>query len=136
MFAIYLVAPICYFEMLQAQAEALAVERRAREEAEGQLRETLEVLQLLKDCLQEQKDQVALLEQELGVLKQQQQLALPSQSAAILDVLARETSDEEANNLHQRTVTTDTQTDRIPRKTLRHASTATEEVEVSVASEL
>ncbi|KAL8427850.1 hypothetical protein Efla_005816 [Eimeria flavescens] len=89
---------------LAAQQEGLKAEQRARVEAEEQLEETLEVMQLLKQCLKEQKEQVACLEQQLEAMKQeheqlvaqQHRLAANAQSAALLDVLAAEAAVEGA----------------------------------------
>ncbi|KAL8448392.1 hypothetical protein Emag_003943 [Eimeria magna] len=85
-------------------------------EAEEQLRETLEVMQLLKQCLQEQKQRVASLENQLGVLQQQQeqqsserQLAASTQSAALLDMLAREAASKETQELQSFITSTDPQ---------------------------
>lgn len=126
---------------LQEQAEAFAAEQRARLEAEQQLRETLEVMQLLKQCLEEQKAQVASLEQQLEELKQKQDqqtlqqsqsLADPAQSTAILEVLERETAGEETHK-PQQAASISTQTGRNARRSLRHASTDTTPVEVRKA---
>ncbi|OEH76200.1 hypothetical protein cyc_00103 [Cyclospora cayetanensis] len=79
----------------------VAAEQKARMEAEEQLRETLEVLELLKECLQEQKEKASSLEEQLAdaqrqhsELKQQlEQQALEKRpvttsAAVLLDALA------------------------------------------------
>lgn len=97
----------------------LAAEQQARLEAEEQLRETLEVMQLLKQCLQDHKEKAASLEyhvkelQELQRQQKEEQLQRAfeaSQSAAILEALDRE-QNTGAPQAAQETVSTTAQED-------------------------
>ncbi|KAL8444994.1 hypothetical protein Emed_005963 [Eimeria media] len=115
-FNVFAVVQSCNYKIRQ---EAFEAEQRARAEAEEQLRETLEVMQLLKQCLQEQRERVASLESQLEVLQQkqqqqeqqssEQQLAASTQSAALLDVLAREAASKETQGLQDLMTSTDPQ---------------------------
>lgn len=121
---------------LQVYAEELTAERAARQEAERQLRETLEVMEMLKECLEGQKEQVVSLERQIENLRlqqrwqQQQQKAGPNgaPSAAILDALAKEAEGEEVE-LDQRKISVTTQTHRLPGRD--HAEAATPPVKVT-----
>lgn len=103
----------------QGLRKALAAEQQARLEAEEQLRETLEVMQLLKQCLQDHKEKSASLEyhvkelQELQRQQKEEQLQRAfeaSQSAAILEALDRE-QNTRALQTAQETVSTAKQED-------------------------
>ncbi|KAL8270179.1 hypothetical protein Esti_005906 [Eimeria stiedai] len=128
-----------HVKVSQRAAAAFEAEQRARAEAEEQLRETLEVMQLLKQCLQEQKERVASLENQLEELQQLQehhsserQLAANTQSAALLDMLAREAASEQTQGLQGLTTSTEPQ-EGSSDKNLLHSSMLVKKVETAEA---
>ncbi|KAL8435388.1 hypothetical protein ACSSS7_002520 [Eimeria intestinalis] len=124
---------------LEIRRETFEAEQHARAEAEEQLRETLEVMQLLKQCLKEQKERVASLEKQLEELQQQQEqqssgreLAANTQSTALLDMLAREAAREETQELQGLKFFTSTDAQEgSPDKNLAHFSPLSKKVETA-----